>query len=502
MTKKGTVKLNIMAYSSTTAKLCAALGRNQDEEALRLMKEHSLDPETGASTPRTKAYIATGEWDAKERIGIRLIVDNNYAGWIGTTAASPSGVDRFCGKLKCTIAAHKHSRVAIKSQFWYIQAGPLSPSGLFASPNLPAASLGGPIPKSYEARVSDSSRQQFDGLTLGQWKFLFEFWTSEREPSPQDMLSPELSTSPDVPPFKSTIETVLSNTAALGMKPIFETTPKKESPPVPEVPVHPLAPLSTVFESTPTCLGPDLPIPTVLPLPEDSEMLMRSLVLRIEKLESQHKASNNFIQKMFSQQQVMQAENITLDDGIAVLKKNITQVNSERISILAKLKELSRKSIDSKRTVNEELQSSLLAIQMDRDSLLSQIRATEAEIQALRSCFAALEAHALSVGISTFSDQDRSRLDLFEFEINDSTGAFKKLEQELAGLSNKLESGGGVDFHGFTFFNGLLTEMERFISLQMPWVFLMPSELMWLRPKKLLELKRQLRRLPLNGWDI
>jgi hypothetical protein len=135
------------------------------------MKEHSLDPETRAPTPRTKAYIATGEWDAKERIGIRLSVDDNCAGRIGTTSASPSGVDRFCGKLNCTIAAHQRSRVAIKSQCWYIQADPRSPSGLFASPSLPAASLGGPIPKSYEACVSDSSRQ-LDGLTLGQWKFL------------------------------------------------------------------------------------------------------------------------------------------------------------------------------------------------------------------------------------------------------------------------------------------------------------------------------------------
>jgi hypothetical protein len=67
------------------------------------------------------------------------------------------------------------------------------------------------------------------------------------------------------------------------------------------------------------------------------------------------------------------------------------------------------------------------------------------------SRFTASEAHALSVSISTFSDQDRSRLNLLEFEINDSTGAFKKLEHELAGVSNKLESRGGVDFHGFTF---------------------------------------------------
>jgi predicted nucleic acid-binding Zn-ribbon protein len=100
----------------------------------------------------------------------------------------------------------------------------------------------------------------------------------------------------------------------------------------------------------------------------------------------------------------MQAENIALDADNAVLKKDITQVNSERISILAKLKDLSRESIDAKRTVTEELQSSLLALQMDRDSLLSQIRATEAEIQALQRRFATLGAHALYVGTSTFSE--------------------------------------------------------------------------------------------------
>jgi hypothetical protein len=104
MTTKGTVKLNIMADSSTTAKLFAASGRNQNEKALRLMKEHSLDPESGAPTPRTKAYIATGEWDAKERIGIRLIVDDNCAGRIEKTVASPSGVEfHYCSSqaLSC-----------------------------------------------------------------------------------------------------------------------------------------------------------------------------------------------------------------------------------------------------------------------------------------------------------------------------------------------------------------------------------------------------------------
>jgi hypothetical protein len=124
--------------------------------------------------------------------------------------------------------------------------------------------------------------KQFDGLTLGQWKLLFESWTSERESSPQYMLSPELFTSTDVTPFKFTTKTFLSKTAVPGMKAIFENTPKEESPPVPEVPVHPLVPLSTVVESTQTSLGPNLLISLLPPLSEDSEMLMRSLVLRIK----------------------------------------------------------------------------------------------------------------------------------------------------------------------------------------------------------------------------
>jgi hypothetical protein len=67
---------------------------------------------------------------------------------------------------------------------------------------------------------------------------------------------------------------------------------------------------------------------------------------------------NEDIQKNLSQQQVMQADNIALDADNAVLKKDTAQVNSEQISILANLKELSRESIDAKRTVTEELQSS------------------------------------------------------------------------------------------------------------------------------------------------
>jgi hypothetical protein len=38
---------------------------------------------------------------------------------------------------------------------------------------------GGPVSKLFEARVSDVRRKQFSGLTMGQWRFLFEDWQTQ-----------------------------------------------------------------------------------------------------------------------------------------------------------------------------------------------------------------------------------------------------------------------------------------------------------------------------------
>ena len=51
----------------------------------------------------------------------------------------------------------------------------------------------------------------------------------------------------------------------------------------------------------------------------------------------------------------------------------------------------------------------------------------------------------------SFSDADRTSLQQLQFQVTYPHGSFAKLEHELTGLTNKFESGGGVDIHGFTF---------------------------------------------------
>jgi hypothetical protein len=50
-----------------------------------------------------------------------------------------------------------------------------------------------------------------------------------------------------------------------------------------------------------------------------------------------------------------------------------------------------------------------------------------------------------------FTEKDRTEFDCLQFEVNDPSGTFAKLKQELTGLSKKFDSGGGINFDGFTF---------------------------------------------------
>jgi hypothetical protein len=50
-----------------------------------------------------------------------------------------------------------------------------------------------------------------------------------------------------------------------------------------------------------------------------------------------------------------------------------------------------------------------------------------------------------------FTQTYREEFDTLNFNMSDPRGTFAKLQHELTGLANKFDSGGGVDFHGYTF---------------------------------------------------
>jgi hypothetical protein len=121
----------------------------------------------------------SGEWDEKDKISIKFILDENFRGRIGVTSAGLGGADLCCGKVQCVTATLRKSQGKVPSNHWFIQAGPRSAAGLLSFPRLPSLELGGPVPKLFEARVSDVRRKQFSGLTMGQWRFLFEDWQTQ-----------------------------------------------------------------------------------------------------------------------------------------------------------------------------------------------------------------------------------------------------------------------------------------------------------------------------------
>jgi hypothetical protein len=171
-------KPRITTDESLAVLFFAELGVDKDDEAMELFRGSSIDS-SGAPTPRAKEYTTNGEWDEKEKTSIKFILDENFRGRIGVTSAGPGGADRVCGKVKCVTATHRKSQVKVPSNHWFIQAGPRSDAGLLSFPRPPSMELGGPVPKLFEARVSDVRRTPFSGFTMGQWRFLFEDWQTQ-----------------------------------------------------------------------------------------------------------------------------------------------------------------------------------------------------------------------------------------------------------------------------------------------------------------------------------
>jgi hypothetical protein len=64
------------------------------------------------------------EWDEKDNISIKFILDENFRGRIGVTSAGPGGAYRFCGKVQCVTDTHRKSKVKVPSNHWFSQAGP------------------------------------------------------------------------------------------------------------------------------------------------------------------------------------------------------------------------------------------------------------------------------------------------------------------------------------------------------------------------------------------
>ena len=154
---------------------------------------------------KAKSFIASGGWDTKDKIRIRLITGSHCNGRIGSTSISPSGINQFCGKYSCTISSRLKAQVQILPYYWYIQAGPKSMSRFFATPKLPSAKLGGPVNGLFEDLSKDPTHPTFTEITIGKCKLLFNYWKEYLIGNTSPILFPEET------PIVPTLTVIASN---------------------------------------------------------------------------------------------------------------------------------------------------------------------------------------------------------------------------------------------------------------------------------------------------
>lgn len=123
-------------------------------------------------TQQAEKYIRSGEWDHVEPVTIRELEVGVCTGVVGVGGI----VDRFCGRMECTVAGHKTKQFDGYKPGWYIPGGTHQRSGYHCHPTLPPTGSDGPIP--FEAKAVLESDTRATLLSVGQWKLVMESFGS------------------------------------------------------------------------------------------------------------------------------------------------------------------------------------------------------------------------------------------------------------------------------------------------------------------------------------
>jgi hypothetical protein len=72
-------KPRISSDESVAGALFAELGKDNDDAAMEIMRSESLDSE-GLPTPRTRVYIASGEWGCERPVDYQIYAERELMG--------------------------------------------------------------------------------------------------------------------------------------------------------------------------------------------------------------------------------------------------------------------------------------------------------------------------------------------------------------------------------------------------------------------------------------
>ena len=90
---------------------------------------------------------------------------------------------------------------------------------------------------------------------------------------------------------------------------------------------------------------------------------------------------------------------------------------------------------------------------IDWEELIGRLRETRHDVQDLMGRLSAVELAATKLVDHSYTDEEQYGIMKLKFDLNDPRGVFKIIVSEIAAISNKLESGYGVDIQGYALSN-------------------------------------------------
>ena len=90
---------------------------------------------------------------------------------------------------------------------------------------------------------------------------------------------------------------------------------------------------------------------------------------------------------------------------------------------------------------------------IDWEELIGRLRETRHDVQDLMGRLSAVELAATKLVDHSYTDEEQYGIMKLKFDLNDPRGVFKIIVSEIAAISNKLESGCGVDIQGYALSN-------------------------------------------------
>jgi hypothetical protein len=176
--------------------------------------------------------------------------------------------------------------------------------------------------------------------------------------------------------------------------------------------------------------------------------VFRELLNRVEALEMDR---DNAVVQMGN----LRIENLQNVQKVQDYQYRLDELANETNSMQNKVTGLaldsSKENLNIQAKVTKLVESEIGNLGIGREELVGRLLETRHDVHDLKGRLSDVELAATKLVDNSYTDKEPSDMLKLKFDLYDPRGAFPRIASELATISNKLESEGGVDVQGYAF---------------------------------------------------